>query len=113
DKLGIKLGTVDEVSQQADFITVHTPLTNETRHLISKAQFAIMKKGVRIINCARGGIIDEMALVEALEEGIVGGAAFDVFEVEPPAADHPFLNHPKVVVTPHLGASTVEAQENV
>lgn len=68
---------------------------------------------MRIINCARGGVIDEMALVEAIDEGIVAGAAFDVFESEPPAADHPFLNHPSIIVTPHLGASTVEAQENV
>lgn len=68
---------------------------------------------MRIINCARGGIIDEGALIEAIDEGIVAGAAFDVFEAEPPAADHPFLSHPKIIVTPHLGASTVEAQENV
>ena len=72
-----------------------------------------MKRGIRIINCARGGIIDESALVEALDEGIVAGAAFDVFEHEPPSPDHPFLKHPKIIVTPHLGASTVEAQENV
>ncbi|MBU7315923.1 phosphoglycerate dehydrogenase [Paenibacillus oleatilyticus] len=113
EKLGVKLGTVNEICAAADFITVHTPLTNETRHMISKPQFELMKKGARIINCARGGIIDEMALVEAIDAGIVAGAAFDVFEKEPPAADHPFLNHPKIVVTPHLGASTVEAQENV
>src|SRR5690625_7183864 len=72
-----------------------------------------MKPGMRIINCARGGIIDERALIEALDEGIVAGAAFDVFENEPPAPDHPFLTHPKIIVTPHLGASTLEAQENV
>ncbi len=113
EKLGIKLGTVDEVSAQADFITVHTPLTNETRGILSKPQFELMKQGVRIINCARGGIIDEGALVEAIDQGIVAGAAFDVFVSEPPAADHPFLNNPKIIVTPHLGASTVEAQENV
>ncbi|WP_010498941.1 phosphoglycerate dehydrogenase [Paenibacillus elgii] len=113
EKLGVKLGTVNEICAAADFITVHTPLTNETRHMISKPQFELMKKGARIINCARGGIIDEIALVEAIDAGIVAGAAFDVFEKEPPAADHPFLNHPKIVVTPHLGASTVEAQENV
>ncbi|MCP3772492.1 phosphoglycerate dehydrogenase [Paenibacillus sp. MZ04-78.2] len=113
EKLGVKLGTVNDICAAADFITVHTPLTNETRHMISKPQFELMKKGARIINCARGGIIDEMALVEAIDAGIVAGAAFDVFEKEPPAADHPFLNHPKIVVTPHLGASTVEAQENV
>jgi len=112
-KLGITLASVDEVMQNADFITVHTPLTPETRHMIGKAQFSIAKKGLRVINCARGGIIDEAALIEAIDAGIVAGAAFDVFEQEPPAPDHPFLNHPKVIVTPHLGASTIEAQENV
>ncbi|WP_028544220.1 phosphoglycerate dehydrogenase [Paenibacillus taiwanensis] len=113
EKLGVKLGSVDEIIRQADFITVHTPLTPETKHMIARPQFEVMKRGMRIINCARGGIIDEIALVEAIDEGIVAGAAFDVFEVEPPAPDHPFLTHPKVIVTPHLGASTVEAQENV
>lgn len=113
EKMGVKLGTVNEIAAQADFITVHTPLTPETRHIIGKAQFAIMKKGVRIINCARGGIVDEVALVDAINQGIVAGAAFDVFEEEPPTADHPFLNNPQIIVTPHLGASTIEAQENV
>lgn len=113
EKLGVTLATIDQICEQADFITVHTPLTNETRNLISKPQFAKMKKGVRIINCARGGIIDEEALLEAIDAGIVAGAAFDVFVEEPPRPDHPFLNHPKIIVTPHLGASTIEAQENV
>ncbi|WP_042162608.1 phosphoglycerate dehydrogenase [Paenibacillus gorillae] len=113
EKLGIKLATVDEIVRNADFMTVHTPLTAETRHMIGKKQFEVMKPGMRIVNCARGGIIDELALVEAIDNGVVAGAAFDVFEVEPPAADHPFLTHPKIIVTPHLGASTVEAQENV
>ncbi|WP_248925384.1 phosphoglycerate dehydrogenase [Paenibacillus hamazuiensis] len=113
EKMGVKLGSVEDICRNADFITVHTPLTKETRHMIARPQFEIMKKGVRIINCARGGIIDEKALVEAIGEGIVAGAAFDVFEEEPPKPDHPFLNNPKIVVTPHLGASTVEAQENV
>ncbi|WP_068785228.1 phosphoglycerate dehydrogenase [Paenibacillus phocaensis] len=113
EKLGVKLATVDEIIRNADFITVHTPLTPETKHMIARPQFEVMKKGMRIVNCARGGIIDEMALVEAIDQGIVAGAAFDVFEKEPPEADHPFLNHPKIIVTPHLGASTVEAQENV
>lgn len=112
-QLGIKLANTDEIVRTADFITVHTPLTNETRHMISKPQFEIMKKGMRIVNCARGGIIDEQALIEALDEGIVAGAAFDVFENEPPAPDHPFFTHPNMIVTPHLGASTLEAQENV
>jgi D-3-phosphoglycerate dehydrogenase len=113
EKLGIKLASVDEIVRSADFMTVHTPLTKETHHMIAKPQFEVMKKGMRIVNCARGGIIDELALVEAIDEGIVAGAAFDVFEHEPPNPDHPFLKHPKIIVTPHLGASTIEAQENV
>lgn len=113
EKIGVKVATVDEIVRQADFITVHTPLTPETKHMIARPQFEVMKKGMRIINCARGGVVDELALVEAIDQGIVAGAAFDVFEKEPPEADHPFLSHPKVIVTPHLGASTVEAQENV
>lgn len=113
EKMGIKLASVDDIIRNADFMTVHTPLTPETRHMISSKQFEVMKPGMRIVNCARGGIIDELALVEAIDQGIVAGAAFDVFEVEPPAPDHPFLTNPKIIVTPHLGASTVEAQENV
>lgn len=113
DKLGVKLSTVDDIVRNADFITVHTPLTPETKHMIARPQFEVMKKGMRIINCARGGVVDELALVEAIDQGIVAGAAFDVFEKEPPEADHPFLHNPKIIVTPHLGASTVEAQENV
>lgn len=113
EKLGIKLATVDDIVRGADFITVHTPLTPETKHMISRPQFEVMKKGMRIVNCARGGVVDEAALVEAIDQGIVAGAAFDVFEKEPPEADHPFLHNPKIIVTPHLGASTVEAQENV
>lgn len=113
EKLGVKLGTVDDICAKADFITLHVPLTSETRHMIGRKQFALMKKGVRLINCARGGLVDEAALLEAIDEGIVAGAAFDVFEQEPPPADHPFLHHPNIIVTPHLGASTVEAQENV
>lgn len=113
EKLGVKLGTVNEIVAKADFITVHTPLTPETRGIIGHNQFQLMKPGVRVINCARGGIVDEQALVDAIQEGIVAGAAFDVFEEEPPSSDHPFLNNPKIIVTPHLGASTIEAQENV
>ncbi|MFC4302746.1 phosphoglycerate dehydrogenase [Cohnella boryungensis] len=113
EKMGVRKASVEDIIAEADFITVHTPLTPETRHMIGKEQFAVIKKGVRIVNCARGGIIDELALVEAIDAGQVAGAAFDVFEEEPPAADHPFLTHPKIIVTPHLGASTVEAQENV
>ncbi|CAM3968524.1 phosphoglycerate dehydrogenase [Paenibacillus alkaliterrae] len=113
EKIGVKLASVDDIVRNADFMTVHTPLTPETRHMIGRAQFEVMKPGMRIVNCARGGIIDEIALVDAVDQGIVAGAAFDVFEVEPPAEDHPFLTHPKIIVTPHLGASTIEAQENV
>ncbi|GIP25553.1 D-3-phosphoglycerate dehydrogenase [Paenibacillus sp. J23TS9] len=113
EKMEVKLASVDDIVRNADFMTVHTPLTPETHHMISRPQFEVMKKGMRIVNCARGGIIDETALVEAINEGIVAGAAFDVFESEPPEKDHPFLTNPKIIVTPHLGASTVEAQENV
>ncbi|HEY2492864.1 MAG TPA: phosphoglycerate dehydrogenase [Paenibacillus sp.] len=113
EKMEVKLASVDDIVRGADFITVHTPLTPETRHMISRPQFEVMKKGMRIVNCARGGVVDEYALVEAINEGIVAGAAFDVFEHEPPQADHPFLSHPQIIVTPHLGASTIEAQENV
>ncbi len=110
--LGAKLTTREDIYQKADYITVHTPLIPETRHMISTPQFAMMKKGVRIINCARGGIIDEAALLEALKSGKVAGAALDVFEKEPPVGS-PLLEQPNVIVTPHLGASTKEAQISV
>ncbi|MED4474850.1 phosphoglycerate dehydrogenase [Oceanobacillus caeni] len=112
DKMGIGYGTFEEVIQQADFITVHTPLLKETRHLIDAKAFGRMKDGVFIVNCARGGIIDEDALYEAIVSGKVAGAALDVFEEEP-FMDHKLLELPEVVATPHLGASTVEAQEIV
>jgi D-3-phosphoglycerate dehydrogenase len=111
-KMGVTNATVDEICRSADFITVHTPLTKETRHIISSREFAKMKDGVRVINCARGGIIDEKALYEAITTGKVAGAALDVYEVEPPV-DNPLVGHPKVITAPHLGASTIEAQENV
>ncbi len=111
--LGIEVVELKDLFAQADYITVHTPLTEETRHMISTQEFALMKKGVRIINCARGGIIDEAALVAAVKEGKVAGAAIDVFEKEPVAPDSEILNLDNVVVTPHLGASTEEAQVNV
>lgn len=101
---------LDELWPRCDAFTLHTPLTPETRNLISERAIAAMKTGVRIINCARGGLIDEPALRAALDSGKVAGAAIDVFEPEPPPADHPLVNHPKVLVTPHLGASTEEAQ---
>ena len=112
-ELEIELAPLDDVFRRADFLTVHTPLTAETRGIVGRDAFALMKKGVRIINCARGGLIDEKALAEAMQEGTVAGAALDVFEQEPPPADHPLLNMPEVIATPHLGASTTEAQEGV
>jgi len=98
---------------KVDFLTVHTPLTAETTSLIGAKEIALMKKGTRVLNCARGGIINEEALVDALKSGHLAGAALDVFVQEPPSPDHPLLNLPNVVVTPHLGASTTEAQESV
>src|SRR5439155_3832223 len=97
----------------ADFISLHTPLTAETRHLLNAERIAKTKRGVRIINCARGGLIDEQALVNAISNGHVAGAALDVFETEPLPVDSPLRKIPKLVLTPHLGASTVEAQESV
>lgn len=111
-KMGISFGTVDDVLKAADFITIHTPLLKETRHLLNEEAFGKMKDGVQIINCARGGIIDENALYGAILSGKVAGAALDVFETEP-FVDHPLLTLPAVIATPHLGASTVEAQESV
>lgn len=109
----IELAPLDELFAHADFITIHTPLTAETRGLIGSAAFAQMKRGVRIINCARGGLVDESALHDAIKSGVVAGAALDVFVQEPPPADHPLLLLDEVIVTPHLGASTAEAQEGV
>lgn len=110
--LGVKLTTVDEIIKNADFITVHTPLTKETQNLIGAKEFEKIKKGVRMINCARGGIIDEEALYNALKSGKVAGAALDVFVKEPPL-ESPLLALDNVITTPHLGASTAEAQVNV
>ncbi len=104
---------LDEIVPQADFITMHMPLTPETKHMLNAERLAKAKKGVRIINCARGGLIDEVALAEALKSRQVAAAALDVFEVEPPPTDYALKNLPNVVCTPHLGASTAEAQENV
>lgn len=111
-QMGVTKVELDELLARADFITMHVPLTDKTRNILSRENLAKTKKGVRIINCARGGLIDEAALAEALQSGHVAGAALDVFEVEPATAS-PLFNLPNVVVTPHLGASTSEAQENV
>lgn len=112
-RLGIELVPLDEIFTRADFITVHTPLTDDTRGLVGRAAFEKMKKGVRVINCARGGIVDEEALAEAIRSGKVAGAALDVFVDEPPPPDHPLLKLPQVIATPHLGAATDEAQVQV
>lgn len=111
-KLGVEKVELDELLTRADFITLHVPKTEQTANIINADAIAKMKPGVRIINCARGGLVDEAALADALKSGHVAGAAFDVFEVEP-ATDSPLFNLPNVVCTPHLGAATTEAQENV
>ncbi|MBW2294330.1 MAG: phosphoglycerate dehydrogenase, partial [Deltaproteobacteria bacterium] len=103
----------DEVLSRADAITVHVPKTKDTIGLLGRDSFAKARKGLLVINAARGGIVDEEALLEALESGQVGGAALDVFVEEPPPKDHPLLNHERVICTPHLGASTEQAQINV
>ncbi|WP_283176152.1 phosphoglycerate dehydrogenase [Gemmobacter sp. 24YEA27] len=111
-QLGVTKVELDELLARADFITLHVPLTDKTRGILNAETIAKTRPGVRIINCARGGLVDEAALAEALKSGHVAGAAFDVFETEP-ATESPLFNLPNVVVTPHLGASTTEAQENV
>jgi D-3-phosphoglycerate dehydrogenase / 2-oxoglutarate reductase len=111
--LELEIAPLDEVFARADFLTVHTPLTAETRGIVGASAFSKMKRGVRVINCARGGLVDERALLAAIKEGIVAGAALDVFEQEPPPVDHPLLSLDEVIATPHLGASTTEAQEGV
>ena len=110
--IGVEKVELDDLLKRADFITLHTPLTDKTKNIIDAAALAKTKKGVRIINCARGGLVDEQALVDALNSKQVAGAAFDVF-VEEPATSNVLFGHPNVVCTPHLGAATTEAQENV
>jgi D-3-phosphoglycerate dehydrogenase len=107
------VSSLDELLPRVDFLTVHTPLSDETRDLLGAAQFARMRKGARVINCARGGIYNEEALARALESGHLAGAALDVLVQEPPPPDHPLLKLSNVVLAPHLGASTVEAQVSV
>ena len=109
-KAGVEVEDLDALFAKSDFITMHVPLTDETKHIIGEKEISKMKEGVCIINCARGGIIDEKALLKGLESGKVGGAALDVFEIEPPL-ESPLLKSPRFVATPHLGASTEEAQK--
>ncbi len=111
--LGVRLSSLDEVIEQADYITVHMPLTKDTKYMLNADAFSRMKEGVRVFNCARGGIIEEAALIEALQSGKVAAAGLDVYEDEPPAEDSPLRSIENLVLTPHLGASTEEAQENV
>ncbi len=111
--LQVELVELDEIYARCDFITVHMPMSDETKGMVNAAAFAKMKQGVRVLNCARGGIINEADLVEAIKGGKVAGAALDVYETEPLPKDHPLRGLPEVIMTPHLGASTEEAQENV
>ena len=111
-EIGVEKVELDDLLRRADVITLHVPLTERTRNILSAEAIARTKRGVRIVNCARGGLVDERALRAALDSGQVAGAAFDVFTVEP-ATENPLFGHPNVVCTPHLGAATTEAQENV
>ena len=111
--MGVTLVTLEELLRESDFITLHLPLTAHNHHFLDDEQFAQMKDGVRVLNVARGELISEAALVRALDGGKLAGAAIDVFEQEPPDPESPLLQHPKVVVTPHLGASAAEAQERL
>jgi D-3-phosphoglycerate dehydrogenase len=112
DKMGVEKVELEDILKRSDFITLHVPLTDQTRNILSRDALEKTKKGVRIINCARGGLVDEAALADLLKSGHVAGAAFDVFAQEP-ATENPLFNLPNVVCTPHLGAATTEAQENV
>src|SRR5215217_673626 len=111
-ELGVEKVELEDLLRRADIVTLHVPMTERTRNILSAEALAKTKKGVRIINCARGGLVDEVALRAGLDTGHVAGAAFDVF-IEEPATSNPLFGHPNVVCTPHLGAATTEAQENV
>ncbi len=112
-RLGVELVSLKELLSRSDIVTVHTPLTKDTEKLLNRERLGLMKDGALVVNCARGGIIDEEALLFWLDRGKIAGAAIDVYTKEPPPEDHPFLKHPKIVCTPHLGASTKEAQIKV
>lgn len=111
--MGVEPATIDEIITKSDIITIHAPMTETTRNIINKDSFSKMKKSVLIINCARGGIVNEEDLAQALKDGKIGGAALDVFSTEPLPENHPLRTAPNCVLTPHVAASTVEAQENV
>lgn len=112
-EMGVELLELDEVFKRADFLTIHTPMMEATKHIVGQKCFELCKPGLRVINCARGGLVDEAALLAALESGKVAGAALDVYESEPATPENPLVMHPKVVCTPHLGASTSDAQIKV
>ncbi len=112
-EFGVELLPLDEVVRKADYLSFHLPLNDQTRHMVDAAMIAKMKKGAYLINCARGGVVDEAALAKALREGHLAGAALDVFEQEPVDPANPLLQEPNFICTPHLGASSVEAQEKV
>ncbi len=113
EKLGVEVVSLDELYTRADYISIHVPLTKDTKNLINRESFTKMKDGVMLINCSRGGIVDEEALYEAMQSGKVAGASLDVFAQEPPPENHPLFKMDKFICTPHLGAATAEAQENV
>lgn len=113
DRLGVTLADLDRLFRESDFLTFHIPLTSQTRHMVGAEQLAVMKPTARIVNVARGGIIDEAALRKAIDDGGIAGAAIDVFEKEPMPADSPLHGSPRIITTPHLGASTEEAQKAV
>jgi D-3-phosphoglycerate dehydrogenase len=112
-ELGVECVSLKEMLTRSDFVTIHVPLVEGTRHLLNATTFRHMKPSAYLIHCARGGIVDEAALVEALDLGLLSGAALDVFETEPLGKDHPLAAHPRMVLTPHIAASTHEAQVNV
>ncbi len=113
EKNNISLATKDEIFAQADYISLHAPLLKDTHHMINDETLAKCKEGVRVVNCARGELIDDHALLRGIESGKVAGAAIDVYPVEPPPEDHPLVGRDEVICTPHLAASTAEAQEKV
>lgn len=112
-ELGAEVTTMEDIYKTCDYISLHLPLTDETKHMVSTDQFAMMKKGVIIVNCARGGVVDEPALAEAIKSGHVAGAGVDVYEVEPVNTDNPLLALDQVVLSPHVGGSTKDGQFRV
>src|SRR5439155_12255511 len=112
-KLGVELVELTDLFKRADAITLHVPLTEQTKNLVNPQTLALMKPGALLVNCARGGLVDEKAVAEALKSKKLGGAALDVFETEPPLADHPLFACENFIATPHLGGSTEGAQQNV